>query len=150
DALPIWLIAHLGRWLPALVAVLGLAVLALGVVLALVTASLAAVVPIIVVALILAAALLAAAFWLAKVQQVYSAGAAMSFASLTEAAIQDAPAATAFKVMAPPSGLGGFGTLTDTVPGAPAAPPVTGGTVPGDTQAGGQFRVAGGPAFAAV
>ena len=32
-----WLIAHLGRWLPALVAVLGLAVLALGVVLALVT-----------------------------------------------------------------------------------------------------------------
>jgi hypothetical protein len=145
-----WLIAHLGRWLPALVAVLGLAVLALGVVLALVTASLAAVVPIIVVALILAAALLAAAFWLAKVQQVYSAGAALTFTALTEAAIQGAPAATAFKVMAPPSGLGGFGTLTDTVPGAPAAPPVTGGTVPGDTQTGGEFRVAAGPAFGAV
>jgi len=145
-----WLTAHLGRWLPALVAVLGLAVLALGVVLALVTASLAAVVPIIVVAIILATALLAAAFWLARVQQVYSAGAALSFAGLTEAAIQAAPAATAFKVMAPPSGLGGFGTLADTVPGAPAAPPVTGGTVPGDTQAGGEFRVAAGPAFGAL
>ena len=83
-----WLTAHLGRWLPALVAVLGLAVLALGVVLALVTTSLAAIVPIIVVAIILAAALLAAAFWLARVQQVYSAGAALSFAGLTEAAIQ--------------------------------------------------------------
>lgn len=146
----IWLLAHLGRWLPALVAVLGLAVLALGVVLALVTASVAAVVPIILVAVILAAALLAAAFWLARVLQVYSAGAALSFPALTQAAIQGAPAATAFKVAIPPSGLGGFGTLTDTVPGAPAAPPVTGGTVPGDTPAGGEFRVAAGPAFGAV
>jgi hypothetical protein len=151
-----WLAVRLHRWLPVLVAALGLVVAA-----ALLVALVAAGAPGIAIALVTAAILagaLAAAWWLTRVQAVDSAGVALRLSGLTAAAIQAAPPATTFTVTIPPSGLGGNGTIQATV--APAPAPATGAptgpaapgisAVAGDTPAAARFRAAAGGALAAV
>ena len=151
-----WLAAHLGGWLPVLAVAAGV-VLAVVIAVILLAAGAAGAVAAVVAVVILAVAL-ASAWWLRRIVTADSAAQAMRLSRLTAAAIQAAPAATAFAVTGPPSGLGGHGTLHVASGAGPATPDASApvgaanglSPVAGDTPAAARFRVAAGSALAAV